>query len=154
MDLEPLSVDNDALDEKAEDGFPGVEVGVEKSGSQRLGDLLCIGGAAACDLRFRPLGLDISQGVLCAAATFLKRLDPGAEEFQWKGARLVRVCQPVALTDQLLETSFGSLETGICVRANGGAPPDPGRELLTQGVRVEEEVSNRAPDRLICTLRS
>jgi hypothetical protein len=126
VDLEPLSVDNDALDEKAEDSLPGVEVGVEKSGSQCLGDLLCVGGADAGDLRFRLLGLDLSQGVLCAAATFLDRLDPGTEEVQWKGTRLVRVRQAVALTDQLLETSF----------------------------RVEEEVSHRAPDRLIRTLHS
>jgi hypothetical protein len=137
VDLEPLSVDNDALDEKAEDSLPGVEVGLEKSGFQRLGDLLCAGGADAGDLRFRLLGLDLSQGLFCAAATFLDRLDPGTEEVQWKGTRLVRVRQAVALTDQLLETSFGSLETGICVRPSGGAPLDPGREFLAQGVRVE-----------------
>ena len=82
MDLEAPPVNDDAFHEEAEDGLPGVEVGVLELGPEGVDEFLRAADAMVCHVHFKLLGLELREGVLGGEAAVVEGVYARAEDVE------------------------------------------------------------------------
>ena len=149
MDFEVLAVDDDAFHEKAEDRLLGVEISVEELGRQGGHEFLSVLNSALRELELHAPGLEFQESELGRDTVSFDGMDASTEQVQREGADLIGIGEAVTLPCQLLESRFGLLDSQRLVGRSRGRLLRPRRQLSGQGVRVEQEIANGGPNRLV-----
>ncbi|MQA89044.1 MAG: hypothetical protein GEU90_02235, partial [Gemmatimonas sp.] len=103
------------------------------------------------ELEFHVAGLEFREGDPGRYPVLFDSLHAGAEDVEREGSHLIGIGEPIPLSRQLLESGFSLLDSrGLIGRCRGG-PLRPGRQFRGEGVGVDEQITDRGPDRLVDT---